>query len=757
MTSLMRMMIVLALIGGAATPAVAQSAHTVEVSFAAPVEETPEYVCVVTFENPCRAGEDCQARPLDEIRRRGFLVEPGEAEVGGRWTFNNAVRPPLDAPRAPDLALLWSDVGAWSWWWPRALEGAVAGLRQPPDAACQRDHAGCLPALDVPSDLAAPGGTLSGYITCGGNQRSTGSRRVAIVHLEYPGNQGSGVSHVKLHGLSTALTFSAAVDQDLFTLARVIGGHYVPTATAAVGTDKRFALKLEPRCSTFVAIVPPHTSLPDDDLRVAIDVRGVRISCVPEVTAGNSVRLRIPYEARSRAKRLTIVVEPAAIAAVVRAILVITPPQLMEVAEAVLAWLLPWRTTFEAQWTDPLPAASLRLAHRTALVSWRRPCMFPTSSQYVVARKQCPGITLVNTGAVCETLRADHESCHYACTAPPGTPGFALPSPVRFERRSAGVGDREYDWTDSLDYSGERLAAFVRSAEQRVELEFRDLESWRNVEGDELRLLRLRSGEGAIAEIELPLDRGRDRMSVTLAGVSCGDRVRVQVDGSYAYDDDSEVVEAGRLRLHSAWKYRRQNNYGVFVGGELLLPSSELEVSGGGQPGDRASQVGVLPMRNEVAGTIGLFWTSWLTRVDAFELEGAFHVTRTAYGVVRPPDAEAFNNIDTAWYYRAEMRANVLTAPRGSLRIGVGAGGGWGSAYFKEDTGLVGSSNVYLLLAVFVRTVLHFPVPVWIEFSAGVRLGEEHYRFTTDFAGDPLPVVIDDAGPYLGVRLRFGK
>jgi hypothetical protein len=691
-----------------------------------PIEQTPEYLCIVSTSRSCPAGQPegsggellvekgCQTRELSDLQDIGSLP----ANLGGG---DIAFAPPVretarryNSRRENEVAF---DQPLWE-----ALKSLSHRRRTP---ACDDAHDGCTPKVrlsgfDHPDNgdrtkktVAVATRRAEPTILCGRDELVR-SGRVAILSLAYHGGEsGSAVQRIELRGTSATLLLRHDLPASSYAFAQVLGGDYVFSHTEAIGTNERITVTLRPRCTLFSAQLPIHAldaPLAGADLQVDIwgepGAREPIASCKPRVQP-STLPINIPYLDDAETKRL--VVREAA-------------PE----SEASPA--------LEATWNGPLPEHPLRLAYRRFELVWRRHCLageWPASEPVVRDHswdRRCPRATVDDVLRCTVVDQPDTEVCRYRCTIDASSPPMPLPSSVRFERfRRLGDEDRLlYAWNDRVSYSRQELSSFVADAELKVVVDIPDPAAWRSRVGNEIDRIDV-SIDSADQPQRIPIGEALPTAWTVIAAPSatCSSQFRIDIVGARAFARRRIFLDRRRsLVLTSPTEYPDRLHATFTIGVGMLLPNDP----GSGFRGEPYAVAGI--------GGERYFDRPWSWALEASLL---YEPTYTAYGAVPRPYATRTDPINVAYHRGMIEIAGVTWGHNRYWEAGPLVGGGIGGPMFR-GADQVGPLHWFVLGGLLVR-FNPFPLTAHaaFEIDGGLRWGERHEYFGVDAQGHARP------------------
>ena len=709
-----------------------------------PSDEAPGYLCVIGRDRACDPEAiDENDHIKDDQRCRTQDVSTLDLEKTATSTYRLAAPLPPDGPR-------------------RELRQALAWLtEQASSERCDQPHERCRPEIRFsPTFQRSPilgtvsrflpwadGSRPAGAMTCGGTGGATGeNRRVAFISLELSnGNDVSpyGVDEVKLVGTTASLTFLKQIPATTKTFVQVMGGDYAPSGSSSIGSDEHVIVKLQPRCSHYIAKLPGHR---DPISRVELTAPSFRrpLVCTPKDANATSLDIEVPFTSTAEEKTLVVT---------------------YGTTEGVTG-------SNEARWVTSLPPVPLLLAVRHIQFRWQRPigCLADTWSEATPAKERswnasCPRVT-VSDETVCDLLTPEEPSrgwiarreiphCEYRCTF---IEPQALPLPLRFDRIRSSVGaagrnEAIYSWNDQLKYEGHELTSTVAPADRRVMLELADPNEWRDRRGDQVDSIRVVNDQGFD---QLDLTRRDDPLvqrwssqvkglgasktehappkwtAMSTPGRTCSDRLRIAIFGTRFYDEQTFEVRNGRVVLGSPFTYR---------------PRNLIYVLGGIGSEYRSLFRSAVPYADLGFGVQVDLKGPW-----SLNIEGNAQLTQVLYKGI-----EALENNPAGFERLSYLRAEFRIGPEWwvNRRRGVALLGGLavGTPLDFANRNKVGSVSFSIPLELHIIVTL-LPHKLWLVPGLGLRLGERHFDFETDFRGAPTPSVERDASGYIILRIR---
>ncbi|HEX3761326.1 MAG TPA: hypothetical protein VHW23_21670 [Kofleriaceae bacterium] len=685
-----------------------------------PPAESPQFLCIVTERPSCESDAFDGSKIINEQRCRtrelADLVKARSLRIDG-----NAKEGVFSAPDASALATRLGGVEL-----PPTLSAAMSKLAQTPSPNCEEAHSGCMPRIDL-HGYFDDDDALNGRIICGRDDTSS-SGRVAILSLKFH-ETATGIHGITLHGTSLRMILDDSMDPRNVMFMQVIGGHYAPSTRSAIGAGNHAAIALQPRCTAFIAELPPRFPKPIKSVLLTVgsqptDTADCTVTQTKPMTCtasdhGDQLPIQIPFGESSR--RTTLSVAAAS-------------NDGSDMA------------TFETSWSDALPSRPLRLAVRSLEFSWHRDCLSGTWPEKAPTAQQqwsasCPRATIAEAGEPCHLISDHDDICRYRCAAARYIPPFALPVAVQFDRIRSSVSDEGeevvYSWHDTIHTAGEHLHSFAAPADRRLFLELTSPELWVDRAGDAYDEVRTVFPNGTAQNVELTRTKTGERSpwyEITAPEIACTDRVRVAIFGSHVYNEHTYAARGGRIVLSNP-KYSR-SHVNLWVTGGLGVVEQRL-------PSPKGDF--------ELAGLIGGHFEqyAWL---GAFESGAIAQVTQA--GVVRTDASGAATAIDEIPFARLDVRAGYEFWVVPNLHFGALAGVGIGVPIFNDDQSKVGFGRPSFLVEANSRIRLARHLGRWSEIAAGVRLGEAH-RVTPTSDAATAPHLIRPMQLYFTWRLWF--
>lgn len=737
---------------------------TLRISLDVPEERAPDWLCILTTVE-CHPATNCpDAANLPQFV--SLLKKRGRKHYG----FSS---PPPSIDKLPPR------VGA-----------ALRALARPtgPDQTCDREHpeacppcsredtGACAPELDLrPLDQAgvtAAGRTkLRGQIVCGGPQSAAGAagdddfsgkpvlagsftnRRVAFVALMFRDQiwDGAGIQAVKRVGTRATITFDRPILSSRIRFLQVLGGDYTASLSSELEIDQRVTLALRPRCTHVVAEVPAHTATaPIASISLAINSLGASehgdpgpprapdlLTCRPDHADARTIPLELPLTSPSDEKRL------------------------------IVTYGTPQATTSDVRWVGAAPPTPLKLGVRSIQFRWQRPigCLAERWGEPTPAPKpvqwtaSCPKATLSGLPP-CEVISheppaggAELEACEYRCEIGDSLEPLLLPVPVTFDRIRAapssgwsagGQPEVVYSWHDQLEAAGQELTSVVAPADRRVMVEFGDPSAWKDRAGDKIDAIEVASGSSS-NRLEL---MGRSQgdvpprwVSLPTAGRMCTDRVRVAISGTRHYEAKTFDVKGGRIELTRPYDFRPHwMSYGLLgTGSQFRHMTSNVRSATFGDLG--------LGFQRELDGL------SWFDLAWSLDVEVIGQLTHTLYEGIELPGGPQSDFLPVA-YLRFDGRVALEAWYLRRFGFAVAMGGGFGTPLDAGDARVVGITQKSGLVEAQPLIFTMFPGQLWFIVGGGLRLGEQHMNYTTDFTGSPAPIRERDLQAYVFLRLR---
>lgn len=676
-----------------------------------PGNEIPQYVCVLAQGGGCDA-KDCRFLPL---LKDHFDI------TGNTATVKPGVKPAADLPPALQSAM-------------RAMGRAES---------CSKPDARCSPSIELHErDDGNP--SFFGNLNCTYNRRATGSDRVAVLSLDYPGRTVAvGVSSLELLGseLTVQLLYDRDPDDAAFFVG--IGGDYASNATS-LATRERAELTLVPRCALYPIELPPRSSTPNEML--SIKIGGTEIGTCPAPDA-KGIAVRIPSKPPTTTATLEVTVQPAS-------------GQELE--------------KYESSWTTPLPPRPLSLKARVVGLEWSRHCLtgaIPEVAKSTSAATPapltwtalCPRAELKVAGTVCVVEASERAVCRYRCTVPPSMPAFGLPTTVRFTREGDQVsrsssGERTehvemFAWDDTLTYAGQRLDSFVPAAERGVIVAYGNSTAWIGTSRWPLEVLEISRPGAPPHSISLKSGMRPNWELVASPHAACGDIFDIKVRG-WRHFDAKPVVRAksGNLEITTPNDFASiLDDLSIVQGIGFVFPQIP---AGGGEP---------------ILQPIGMtFTTKHLLgyRPGAWEGSVFYELTRTHYTALHPRISAEEDRHEAAYYQRltgelSRMFSCFWGRCADHFLAGLTVGGGLGGPLLPE-TRKVGVTPPFALAGIVLRwrPSERWSADLVTVFRFGEKLrwfGFENTEHTVDqtFIGEPL--VTSAAAVHLGFLLRIRR
>lgn len=674
-------------------------------------ERSPDWVCVVTktfvcpgTTTPTTNASECATTPVADFER---LVDTGTGTVAEKGTNGAAA----NLRRAHDDNLI--------------------------DTCDDVNREACRPTQKY-GDLS------NGHIVCGGKKRRDPSR-VLILGLTYNTPRTPGVESVDLNGgNAVSLTLQTELPSSAVTFVHVLGGDFAPSIIPFVGDRESAVVRPNPRCSRFLATMPAHED-PIRDVSLSSSTVGRQV-CVAREPLTTALPIELPYTPPNERKTLGIVYA--------------SNPE----------------TRSEATWNSSLPPNTIELGVRAIRFDWDLPgCLSdvwpdddpppppPTPPHTQTWNAHCPQATL-GTDTLCDvtyvapTRTSPIERCSYTCKVEFTRDPLKLPLPVRFDRLRMAEEKKPpetvYSWNDVLVFSGQHFRSSVAPADRKVTLEFENRNDWTDLAGDKLDAVRV-INRGTSDQLELSDRNGAKPPKWTALATphrECTDQVRIAVFGTRVYNERARDVERGRLVLSDPYSYRSVVRPYLLLGAGLSYedvpylarPTIEL---GAGLQFD-------LKKFYEYAWGLNRVRMGFLS----FNVDAKAQLTNIIYrGIETPPDREGFadrEQLESVTHVRVDFRAE--------LEIAIWRRGGFGLAYgVGFATPLDYTHNAKVGRAQFSQTievnssVVLLPRKLWLIPHVGVRLGEQHFDYTTNFLGDPAPFIRDVTQVFWGIRLRI--
>lgn len=695
------------------------------ISLDVPEERAPARLCVLS-----RVTCGPETRPCDNTTRLQSVAE----FFDDRGERPSRFRAPRSATRAvpPEIT--------------EALQSLAAAAVFDARPCSSGGYGACLPEVDLrdfhrqleaqPHGVPLP---LGGQIVCGSQRHAQGAahlprdgagerepgddrppaERVALLSLAFHEEVLDGINGVVLEGTVARVHLTHAASTRITV--QVIGGDYAISPGGAFAADQIVNVRLRPRCGRFFAEVPAHQ---EQITAVELQRGKAHHTCVPNDAMASIIPIELPFTSAGEDKLLTVRYAGG--------------------------------ESSEARWFESVPPSPLRLGARSIRFSWQRPvdCLAdrwtePTPSDEADDwTPVCPRATLSNA-LPCKIMPAEPNDdaaklCRYRCDIPKGDSAVNLPIPVTFERVRSHPGASSevlYSWRDQLDVADQKLTSVVPPADRRVMLELEDPAQWKDRFGDEIDEIRIHSGQSA-HQLDL-LDLGHTEVpppwvSLPSAGRTCSDRVRVAIGGSWRYHEMTFDGRDGRIELARPYEYRKRTLFYGFAGtGELLRhPRSNARSAAFGELGfglqiDLARWLRSLMLNVEVSG----------------------HITHTFYeGIELPnqPDAD-FTAVP---YLRFDLRVAVEWWWLRRVGVAVAGGAGLGTPLYADDARMVGALRRSEVLELQPVLFALLPTRVWFLAGLGLRTGEQHRDYRSDFLGSPSPDQEKDPQWYMFLRFR---
>jgi hypothetical protein len=351
----------------------------------------------------------------------------------------------------------------------------------------------------------------------------------------------------------------------------------------------------------------------------------------------------------------------------------------------------------------------------------------------------------LSNAAPCKVALETAEVCQYHCEIPKEQPAVKLPVPVLFERvRSHPDGHSEvlYSWRDQIDDADQELTSVVPPADRRVMLEFADPVQWQDRLGDEVDEIGVYSAQSANRLDLLDVNHSETPpswISLPSAGRTCGDRVRVAIAGTWRYEE--RTFDGGQIELTRPERYRERTLfYGLAGTGGVIRHLTSNTRSAAFL--DLGFGLLIDPARR---------WT-WL-RSLLLDVEATGQITHTFYeGIELSRQQPA--DFTTVPYLRFDLRVAVEWWWRRSVGVAVAGGFGLGTPLYSDDARTVGALRRSELFEFHPVVFALLPTRLWFLAGVGLRAGEQHRDYHTDFLGSPTPDRERDRQWYLFLRFR---
>jgi len=702
-------LLVAAGLGSAPAVALAAKPARLAVAFDIAEDQSPEYVCFVTS-TPCGNDPSCSGERELEPMIGKVLKRLERDATSSRFVF--------------DAATITNDQKI-------TLGPAIHALKRHTSVACAGEHEQCQPEIVRPVDPRKP--DKHHYMQCGQNDLPTGSSRVAFVDIAFDSDaSGAGVKLVRLTGTVATVYFNAPITSS-YLFGRVLGGDYVDSREAAIGTRERLNLTLHPRCLPYAVQLPPRApSVRIQPNGVHFQIGGRDTACDAGDPGGarSSFTAMIPYRDDQREKMIT----------------VLTSSDLSNATGEL-----------EAAWVTAAPPRPVQLGYRSTSVVWTRHCLMPrsdedadgeTASPGQLPIGSCPDVALVAAGSQCTLDRQTDAACHYICRAPQTMPAFALPSPVVFSRRlhKQAPGESAVEsWNDELRYSGQILASYVAADLRQLQVVYGDPQDWRSVPGD-----RIEAIEFVTPRLEKRrIAKGGERVSIP--GVRCNESIVYRVVGSRSYAASEQQIASGRIVLRPPGEMAESLRFGWFLGGgiDTSLESKTLPFS---SMGGFVS----LAMRTELWGVRLVF------AEPGIGVRLTFRPHEIAASQIGGQKRESW-----IWYNQgiASIALGAAFEPGNyDMRFGVALSAALGNPVWKENNVLIGRYDFTYQPSLFARLHIRSWSMVALEAHVGMTIDERVYKhdFCVHEFPDGIPTgdaceVGYDKPRFLGeLRLRFG-
>jgi len=692
----------------------------VTIAIDVPLDQSPQFVCVVGERPSCEPDafdgsrivneQRCRTRELADLVKAKSLRFDGNTKQGD---FS-----------APDPSALAGKLGGVDL--PPTLSAALSKLARIPSQKCEEAHGGCAPRIDLHGYFDEDD-ALTGRIICGRDD-TLNSGRVAILSLKFH-ETAIGIRGITLHGTSVRLLLDDNLEPRNIMFMQVIGGHYAPSTRSAIGPANHSTIALQPRCTPFIAELPPRfpkpiktvtltADSPSTDAAACTATQARSMTCTAD-EHGDQLPIQIPFGESSRRTALSVTTASN------------------DGADT---------ATFEASWSDALPPRPLRLAVRSLEFSWHRDCLSGTWPEKAPEGQQewsasCPRASIAEAGEACRLISVHADICHYRCTAARGTAPFSLPVGVQFDRvRTSTANEGEevvYSWHDTIHVAGEHLRSFAAPADRRLFLELTPPELWVDRAGDAYDEVRMVFPSGTAQNVELTRTRTGERLpwyEISAPNTACTDRVRIAIFGSHVYNERTYSARGGRIVLSDPTENRSRIN--LWVTGGLGVVEQRLPAPKGDF---------------ELAGLLGGHFEqyAWL---GAFEFGTIAQITQT--GAVRASASGTATTIDEIPFVRADLRAGYEFWVMPNLHLGGSAGVGIGAPVFNDDQAKVGFGRPSLIVEANARIRLARHLGRWSEIAAGIRLGEAHRVVPESDVVSPTRL-IRPAQFYFTLRLWF--
>lgn len=713
----------------------ASAGKIVAVMLDVPVDQAPQYLCVVADKRSCDDGAHdkktgrltneqlCRTRELSDLADADVL----RVDTGSQDGSFAELKPGALARRHPGVSL------------PSDLSEVLKDLAEAPSTKCSERHRGCAPRIDLHGYLDAH--RPLGNIICGGDKTSS-TGLVAILSLTFNDPpHASGITDIALHGTSATLT----LDDDLASnvvFMHVIGGHYAASKRSSTGTTDRTALALQPRCTPYTAVLPPQFPKPIQSVVLTTTgsgqanlppVSGQPSSdppATPESTCGSDadrdqLKIQIPFGGLLQHTTLTVTTATSTGADT---------------------------ATYEASWSDALPPRPLHLAVRSLDFSWHRDCLSGEWPSPASRPKEwsggCPSATIAEAGAACTLMPASSTAsdvCHYRCRAIDDMAPFELPVQVQFDRirtpttqGSDAAVEVVYSWRDTIHTAGEHLRSFVAPADRRLFIELSPPDKWVDQGGETFDAVRAVLPDGTTENVELTSGGARDRSIawyvIAAPNVTCTDRIRIAVFGSHLYDETTIAARGGRIVLLDPEGRRSRLNFWVTAG--LGITNERFD--------DTTNRIGA-------SAALGIQLEKY-AGPGALEAGVIAQVGRSGFAVTDGAVASAA--IHGVPYLRTDLRAGYEVWAVSGLHLGAAIGIGVGHPLYNRDDAKVGAAQRSYVGELNVRNRLGRRLGLWSELALGVRLGEDHLVFpAADVSSTVRTMTLTQ--PYMTLRFWF--
>lgn len=737
--------------GSASAIAPERTSQKLIMSLDVPSDQVPEYLCIVSTSRVCPKGSedannnllhenDCFTRELSDLQSIGSLP----ADLSGDDVAIRAPAPGKDTVvryhgSRKDEVTFASVPDLWN-----ALQSLSRGRQE----TCEQEHHGCAPRVRLTKFARA------GRIVCGSDP-SNHNGRVAIVELSYHlGETRSGVQEVQLQGTSATLRLDREVPALNVAQAAVLGGDYVFSPTASLGTHERIAVTLRPRCTLVGMGLPTHSatlrlveatiqldpwrslsrSFGAELARYSAMVRFIEAAihagmpeasrkrrsivtrCIP-TPQQDVLPINIPYRDEAGTKRLVVATAAAR-----------SPNSNISSRSDDQA-----TTILESIWNGSLPSSTPRLGFRRFEFSWHRDCLVGQWSPLQgrvhddSSNGICPRATIDESFRCSIIVQPDTATCKYRCEVDDANPPLLLPIGVRFDRIVHYDQDQEqllYSWHDTLSFSGQELSSSVDPRERKVIVQISEPDAWKSRPGNEVERAEVRSGSLDHQQTIFIGDAPPAWTTIAAPEATCTSRFAVDIIGARSFARrDLSLEPTGNLVLPALGDFWDVFHLTLLIGGGFLFPQNEPL----GKP------------RGELHGTIGAGGEIYLANhfPDAFEFGVIYEPGYIAYGAIPNPQTMDQSKISVPYQRLMLEFAGTYWGHNRTWQVGLMGGGGAGGPIFGE-TEKVGGFHKFIFGGALARW--HFfpsSLHAAIELDGGVRWGEAREYFGTTEAGDP--------------------